>query len=278
MDMNLFQTMVYGLVSGIAEILPISSQAHRLLILKLFGQSREPELLRLLIDLWVLAALYVGCQTNIVRILRARRLARIPKSRRKRPLDTKSLMDSRMRRTMLIPVIIVSSFYQKLSTLVTSMLVMALLLFLNGLVLYIPQFLPGSNRDSRTLSRVEGFAMGLSGTLSVIPGFSGVGAAVSVGSVCGVERSYALDMTLMMDISVCIGFVIYDLLGLVSSGIGMLSFSMFVSYILAAVAAFGTATLGIKVMRGLASDTGYSCFAYYCWGLALFTFIMNLLA
>ena len=60
--------------------------------------------------------------------------------------------------------------------------------------------------------------------------------------------------------------------------IGMLSFSMFVSYILAAVAAFGTATLGIKVMRGLASDTGYSCFAYYCWGLALFTFIMNLLA
>ena len=60
MDMNLFQTMVYGLVSGIAEILPISSQAHRLLILKLFGQSREPELLRLLIDLGVLAALYVG--------------------------------------------------------------------------------------------------------------------------------------------------------------------------------------------------------------------------
>ena len=278
MDMSLLKTLFYGLISGITEILPVSSHAHRLLILKIFGENHEPELLGFLIDLAVLAALYVGCQTNIVRIARARRLARIPKSRRKRPLDTKSLMDFRMLQTMLIPVVLVFIFYRRISGLVSSMLVVALLLFVNGLILYIPQFLPGSNRDSRTLSRVEGFAMGLSGTLSVIPGFSGVGAAVSVGSVCGVERSYALDMTLMMDISVCIGFVIYDLLGLVSSGIGMLSFSMFVSYILAAVAAFGTATLGIKVMRGLASETGYSCFAYYCWGLALFTFIMNLLA
>ena len=278
MDMNLFQTMVYGLVSGIAEILPISSQAHRLLILKLFGQSREPELLRLLIDLVVLAALYVGCQTNIVRILRARRLARIPKSRRKRPLDTKSLMDFRMLRTMLIPVIIVFFFYQKLSTLVTSMLVMALLLFLNGLVLYIPQFLPGSNRDSRTLSRIEGLLMGLGGAVSVIPGLSGMGAAVSVGSVCGMDRTYALNMTLMMNIAVCVGFVIFDFLSLVSAGIGGIGFGVLVSYIMAAAAAFGAAALGIKVMRGLAANLGYSCFAYYCWGLAMFTFIMNLLA
>lgn len=278
MDMSLLKTLFYGLISGITEILPVSSHAHRLLILKIFGENREPELLGFLIDLAVLAALYVGCQTNIVRIARARRLARIPKSRRKRPLDTKSLMDFRMLQTMLIPVVLVFIFYRRISGLVSSMLVVALLLFVNGLILYIPQFLPGSNRDSRTLSRVEGFLMGLSGTLSVIPGFSGVGAAVSVGSVCGVERGYALNMTLMMDIAVCVGFVIYDLIGLVSSGVGTLSFTMVVSYILAALGAFGTATLGIKVMRGLAADMGYSCFAYYCWGLALFTFIMNLLA
>ena len=87
-----------------------------------------------------------------------------------------------MLQTMLIPVVLVFIFYRRISGLVSSMLVVALLLFVNGLILYIPQFLPGSNRDSRTLSRLDGFSMGLSGTLSVIPGFSGVGAAVSVGS------------------------------------------------------------------------------------------------
>lgn len=278
MDMNLFQTMVYGLISGITDILPISSQAHRMLILKLFGENREPELLRLMIDLGILAALYVGSQTSIVRILRARRLARVPKSRRKRPLDTKSLMDFRMLRTMLIPIVVVFLFYQKLSTLVSGMLMIALLLFLNGVILYIPQFLPGGNRDSRTLSRVQGLLVGLGGCVSVIPGLSGIGTAVSIGSVCAVDRSYALNMTLMMDIAVCIGFVIYDFLGLVSAGIGGLGFVILLSYILAALAAFGAATLGIKVMRALAENIGFACFAYYCWGLAMFTFIMNLLS
>ena len=75
MDMSLLKTLFYGLISGITEILPVSSHAHRLLILKIFGENREPELLGFLIDLAVLAALYVGCQTNIVRIARARRLA-----------------------------------------------------------------------------------------------------------------------------------------------------------------------------------------------------------
>lgn len=278
MDLNFFWTIIYGLVSGLTEILPVSSQAHRMLILKLFGENQEPELLALLIDIGVLAALYVGCQTNIVRILRARRLARIPKARRKRPLDTKTLMDFSMLKTMLIPVVIVFFFYQKLSGLVSSMLVIALLLFVNGFILYIPQFLPGSNRDSRMLSRVEGLLMGLGGAVSVIPGLSGVGTAASVGFVCGMDRTYAINMTLMMDIAVTIGFVIFDFLGLVAAGLGGLSFGVLVSYILAALAAFGAATLGIKVMRALAANLGYSCFAYYCWGLAMFTFVLNLLA
>ena len=278
MNSSWILTMIYGLISGLTEILPVSSQAHRMLILKLLGENQQSELLTLLIDLGVLAALYMGCQTNIVRIMRARRLAQIPKSRRKRPLDTKSLMDYRMLRTMLVPVVIVFFFYQKLDNLVSSMLVVALLLLLNGIILYIPQFLPGSNRDSRTLSRIQGFLVGLGGSLSVIPGLSGVGAAMSIGSVCGMDRTYALNMTLMMDIAVSVGIVIFDFLALVSSGVGVFGFGILVSYILAALAAFGAATLGIKVMRMLAPNIGYSLFAYYCWGLAMFTFILNLLA
>lgn len=271
-------TIVYGLISGLTEILPVSSQAHRMLILKFLGERQPDELLTLLIDLGILAALYVGCQTNIVRIMRAKRLARIPKSRRKRPLDAKSLMDFRMLRTMLIPIVVVFFFYQRLANLVSGMIVVALLLLLNGVILYIPQFLPGSNRDSRTLSRVEGLLMGLGGAVSVIPGLSGVGTAVSVGSVCGMDRTYALNMTLMMDIGVSAGFVIFDFLGLISAGVAGLGFGILVSYILAALAAFAAATLGIKVMRFLADNLGYSFFAYYCWGLAMFTFILNLLA
>ena len=73
-------------------------------------------------------------------------------------------------------------------------------LFFNGIILYIPQFLPTGNRDSRTLSRVEGLLMGLGGAASILPGISAVGTAMSIGSVCGVERKYGLNMVLIMHI------------------------------------------------------------------------------
>ena len=91
-----------------------------------------------------------------MRYLRARSISRIPKKQRKRPLDTRSLMDFRMLRTMIIPVILAFIFYNRCQGIGQKAVWLSVLLFLNGVILYIPQFLPGSNKDSRTLTRLEG--------------------------------------------------------------------------------------------------------------------------
>ena len=278
MDFNWLESILFGLISGLADILPVSAQAHKLLMLKFFGASKEPGLLRLLIHVSILGALYYNCLPQIVKILRAKNLARIPKRRRKRPLDIKSLMDFRLWTTMLVPVIVVYFFYEKISALHSSLSLMAIFLFLNGVILYVPQFLPGSNKDSRSLSRVEGLLMGLGGAASVLPGISGVGTAVSVASVCGVERSYGLNMVLLMNMAVTAVLIIFDVLAIVAGGIGVFSFGSLLCCILSAAAAFLGTTVAIRVMRALAAENGYAPFAYYCWGVALFTFLLNLLA
>ena len=85
MDLNLFESIFYGFLSGLTEILPVSGQAHRNLMLQLLGQPEEQVLLRLMIRFGVLAALYYSCQNHILRMIRARKLAKVPKRRRKRP-------------------------------------------------------------------------------------------------------------------------------------------------------------------------------------------------
>lgn len=120
--------------------------------------------------------------------------------------------------------------------------------------------------------------MGLGGAASVLPGISGVGASLSIGSVCGVERTYALNMTLLMEIVVLVGLIVYDIIGIISVGLGTLSFLILIKYLLSAAAAFAGAYLGIRILRALADEAGFSVFAYYCWGAALFAFILNLLA
>jgi len=277
-DLSWLQSIIYGLFSGLMDILPVSAQAHRMLLLKFYGARDDSDLLHLLIHMGIVAALYISCNAHVVRMSRAKRLSRVPKRRRKRPLDVKSLMDLSMLKTLLIPVLLGICMYQYARKLEGNLLLVTLFLFINGLVLYIPQFLPMGNKDSRTLSRVEALLVGLGGAFSVVPGISAVGAAVSISSACGIERSYGLTMTLLMNLFLNAGFIFYDILGIASSGFEPLSFVLLIRYILTAAVSFAGAMLGIRIMKFLSAERGYALFGFYCFGLALFTFVLNLMA
>ena len=276
--MTWLQNILYGFLSGVAEILPVSSRAHGILLLKIFGASGSSDLMLLFMHMGIVLALYKTCRPQLVRINRALALARIPKKKRRRPLDTKSLMDFRLLRTMVLPVIPAFFLYNTTAGLVSHSWVIGLFLILNGLIMYIPQFLPSGNKDSRTMSRVEGLLMGLGGALSVLPGISGIGAMVSVGSVCGVDKKYALENAMIVGIVISACTVVCDALRIVSGGLEGLTFGLVLAYLCAALASFLGGLLGVKVLRAIVQEHGFSVFAFYCWGLALFTFFLNLVA
>ena len=81
----------------------------------------------------------------------------------------------------------------------------------------------------------------------------------------------------LMNMVINAGYIVLDVLAL-SGGLGTLSFLILIRYIVTAAVAFGGAFLGIKLMRRLAAGNGFSLFAFYCWGVSLFTFILNLMA
>lgn len=278
MDLNWLQSVLFGLISGLMDILPVSAQAHRMLLLKLFGMKAVSSLMMLAIHLGVLMALYMTGSAHLVRMSRAKRLSRVPKKKRKRPLDVKSLLDRSMLMTMLVPVVIGLCAIGYVQEMNKSLVIMAAFLFLNGILVYAPQFLATGNRDSRTLSRVEGLLMGLGGGLSILPGVSGVGAAVSIGSICGVDRGYGLTMALLMNLFLNLGYLVFDVVTIAQAGFGTLSFGIVLRYLLTGLVAFGGTLLGIRTMRRLAEGQGYALFGLYCFGMALFSFILNLMA
>lgn len=276
MELNWLQSILFGLVSGAADIIPVSGQAHRLLLLKFFGVNQMPNLLALVLHLSVAAALYLSSQGQFVRMNRARALARIPKKKRKRPLDTRSMMDWSLIKTMLVPTVIGLLLNSRVRGWSVNMFLIAGMLFLNGLILYIPQFLPTSNRDSRTLTRLEGVLMGLGAGASVLPGISTVGIMVSIASVCGIERLYGLNMTFIVKLFFLIGLMVYDVLAIITGGLGGLTVMLLVQYLFTGLLSFGASMFAIRLLRRLAPEHGFHTFGVYCWGLALFTFILNL--
>lgn len=276
MELNWLQSILFGLVSGAADIIPVSGQAHRLLLLKFFGVNQMPNLLALVLHLSVAAALYLSSQGQFVRMNRARALARIPKKKRKRPLDTRSMMDWSLIKTMLVPTVIGLLLNSRVRGWSVNMFLIAGMLFVNGLILYIPQFLPTSNRDSRTLTRLEGVLMGLGAGASVLPGISTVGIMVSIASVCGIERLYGLNMTFIVKLFFLAGLMVYDVLAIITDGLGGLTVMLLAQYLFTGLLSFGASMFAIRLLRRLAPEHGFHTFGVYCWGLALFTFILNL--
>ena len=278
MDLSWLQSTVLGFLSGLPDILPVCAQAHKAIFLKMFGSDVEPPVMRLMIHLATLAALYYCCSAQIMRMNRQLKLAKVPKKRRKRPVDVRVIMDFRLLRVTLIPLVLVYLIYSKTSVHNMALSWIALYTLLNAVILYLPVLLPTGNKDSRTFSPFEGILMGLGASLSIIPGVSAIGSMNAVGSLCGGDRTYVLNLSFLVQMAVTLLLIVYDVMLLLEIGAGTISFAILLSYLLSAAAAFAGVFLGVRVMRALAANVGFNGFAYYSLGLALFTFILYLQA
>ena len=73
--MGLFASIIYGFVSGLTEILPVSAQANQMVMRQLFGVAQKEPIRDLLVHIAVLAALLLACRGMINKIRREQALA-----------------------------------------------------------------------------------------------------------------------------------------------------------------------------------------------------------
>ena len=277
MEFNFLESLLFGLFSGLTDILPVSAQAHKAMMLTLFGVDTEPAILRLLIHAATIGALYFCSKKQIFRIYRQLKLARIPKKRRKRPVDMKLILDYRMMQTMLIPLVLGCCLYGKTAKMQHSISWAALFMLFNAVILFLPHLLPSGNKDSRSMTRVESLLMGAGGALGILPGISSMGVMTAVASVCGAERTYALNISLMMNMFVNAVLVVFDILAIASAGLSGLTFGVLVSYLVAAIIAFVAVCIAVRFLRNMVQHRGYSVFAWYSLAMAFLMFILYLM-
>ena len=270
MEWNLLHSLIYGFVSAFTELLPISSEAHQWLFLKMTGAGDEYVGFRLLCHVAVLLALLLSCKSHIARISRS---AKAYSRRNKRYIDTKSLLDLKVFKIAAVPLCLSILVYLKVGQVFQESWWIGVICFVNGIILFIPEFLPRGNKESNAMSSMDALLIGLGGMLAVVPGISRTAALTSVIRARGGECKYALDMSFLLSIPVLIILTLLDCYLLVS-GVGFLTWHYFLQYIVAGLAAFGGAYFGIILVRFLAIKASFSGFAYYSWGAALFIFIL----
>lgn len=274
-ELSWLQSLIYGFVSGLTEFFPVSAEIHRFLFLFFLGETTVEEGMLFSARLGCLLAAFISCFPLIRKINRERRIAMIPKRRRKRMPDPNSMAGVRLLRVAAFPVLLSLFAYRLFTGFPLRLWMIVLLLTANGLVLYAPQRFPSGNKNALSLSAWDALLMGFGGAVAVVPGFSLVGFITSTGLLRGTDRRFALDLCLLMLVPVLLVLAVLDAIPFFSAADG-LHFAAVLRYFVSSVTAFAGAYTGILIMRFLSFKVGFSGFAYYSWGLALFIFILYL--
>lgn len=274
MPENFLYNLIYALFSGFTEFLGVDAPAHQRLIELLTGQKQTDILLPLALHLGSLVAVIVCCWGKLRRILRERRYT-LRSRRLKRPPDPIAQLNLKLLRTAIAPLVISLFLYQKAGTLVTGFLMLAVVLSFNAVVLFAPRLLNSGNKDARSVSPLDGLVIGLGGWFGAIPGFSRMGCLLTAGAVSGLDRGYALDVALLLSIPVLFGLLVMDVVAVVMAKLAI-TFSTVLIYLLYALISFLGGWISIVLMRYLSVKIGFTHFAYYSFGLALFAFIFYL--
>lgn len=275
--MSFLKSIIYGFISGLGEILPVSAKAHQALLRYMFGVQTRVPILDLLVHIGILIAIIFSFRDVIARLSREQRLSATSRRRKSQPLDNRSYFEWRLIRTATFPLFIVSALYFATSAFEAELLKLVLFSVLNAAVLLLADHTSRGNRDARTMSGLDGIVMGVLGALSVLPGISRTGIISSYIAIRGADHEYTVNWAVILGIPAMIFLIIFDIVSLITIGFGAITFAILAGYIFAGVFAFVGCYVGISLLKMFLSQSGYSKFAYYSIGVALFSFILYLL-
>lgn len=262
--MNWLQSIIYGIVSGLSEFLPVSSEAHQRLMLHLFGIESKDPVMDLLVHISVLAALILSFKG----ILQPSRRPGAAERGRKNA-------EGRYLKNAMIPLFIFYFAFRYIVADGFQLPIVALFVILNGILLYLPSRMMSGDRDIHNMSFLDSLLIGFAGALSAFPGISPMAAMTTAALARGSDKRKTISWALRLCIPLLIASVVVDI---ISIGSGNFTFATnFIGYFLAMVFSFAFAYAAIGFVVRITDRTAYNACAFYCWGMALLTFILYLI-
>ena len=276
MGLGLIEAVLYGVISGFTEFMPVSSYAHKKLLLTIFGTEGSIALLDLFVHIGALIAVLAAMAGTIKRSSKEYALLRKSARRRKREPNMQLALDFGFVRMATVPLLLSLLLRLKISSWWDELPMVALFAALNGIFLYIPALLSSGNKDSRNMSSFDGILFGIGGALSALPGMSCIAGSSAVALLRGADVREAYKWSLMLAVPYLVILIFMDLYGMFVDGLGGLDLLSTLICVLCGCAAYFVGSLSIKLMKTLVSGKGISGFSYYSFGLALLLFIFYL--
>jgi len=245
--MTILQAIVYGIVQGITEFLPVSSTAHLVLVPWLFGWEDPGAAFDVALHLGTAAAVIIYFYKDWLRLISAG-LTR-PKS-----------IDGKLFWLIVLATIPGALFGVVLSKYLENFRNLALIgvmLIIMGIVLYEADKIGKKNHNLKDMSPKRSIIIGLSQVFAIIPGVSRSGVTLSAGRLMGMDRESIAKFTFLMSTPIILGDGLYHAKNLLHTHIESAPF--FTALLVSAVVGM----LCINFLLNYLKKKGLGIFALY---------------
>ena len=276
--MSIFTAIFLGLVQGITEFLPVSSSGHLAVLQNVFHMQTAEEghmFFDVLLHLGTVAAVIVAYWKDIVYIVRdsvalVRESKYVPPEQRTEHPGARFLL---MLFFGTLPLFVILPFHDSLEQLYYNTRFIAIAFILTGCILFISDKMPQGRKNERSMRIADALMIGLAQAVATIPGISRSGSTITAGLATGHSRPFAVKYSLLMSVPAILGANLLSLIKALKIGV---DWSNFGAYAVGALVAFVVGYFCVQLLRRLLNAGKFGKFAYYMWGVGIFTLIASL--
>ena len=276
--MSILTAIFLGFIQGVAEFLPISSSGHLAVLQNIFHMQTAEEghmFFDVLLHLGTVVSIVVVYWKDIVNIVRDTldflRTARYadPNARKEHPGGRFLLMII----IGTLPLFLILPFHDSLEQLYYSTAFIGAAFILTGCVLFISDRMTPGRKNERTMRVTDALIIGVCQAIATIPGISRSGSTITAGIATGQSRGYAMKYSLLMSVPAVLGA---NLLSLIKAIKNDVDWSNLPAYLIGTVVAMVVGYVSILLLQRLLKKGKFGKFAYYLWGVGVFTLIASL--
>jgi undecaprenyl-diphosphatase len=266
--MNLFQSILLGILQGLTEFLPVSSSGHLVLFQHFLKMKESSDIaFEVFLHLGTLLAVLIYFRRMIFDLITS-----LFKWRNSPQNQT-----HRYNHSLILYIIVATvatgliflifgnlfeSFYSK-------PLIVAFMLLITGAIVFASDYVKGGSLPAVSMGVIRAFLIGLVQGLAIIPGISRSGSTISASLFTGLRRKDAAAFSFLLSIPAILAANLKEFKVLAALDPSMLGI-----YFAGFIAAFGVAYLVISLLITMIQRGNLKYFAFYCWGLGLLSIIL----
>jgi len=257
---SVVETVIFGIIQGLTEWLPVSSSGH-LAIAKEFFDWQPPVIFYVLLHVGTLIVIVAFFRKDISEILGA--LVRRDFESEEGKLGVFVFVGS-------IPTAVIGYvFHDLFASFFDHLLVVGAALLATGVLLFVSE----RRKGNKTLGYLDSFLMGIAQGIAIIPGISRSGATISTGLLRSVNKEMAFEFSFLLSIPAILGAAVAEL-----HNLNLLIGSIDVDAIIVGVSAsMVVGYLSLKALQKVIMNQKFYLFAFYCWAAGILVMLSQIL-